>query len=184
VQFNVSQLLASSPGDERRYTFEEDERRYPELAGGVRGSVRLMRTDRAVLVMASIGAGARCTCSRCLTDFVQPVQFEVEEEFFPVMDVESGARLKTPDNGVFTIDSTHILDLGEATRQYAILNAPMKPLCREVCAGLCPSCGANRNLGDCGCVADTADPRWSKLASLKTELAESTGERQPTAKPR
>jgi len=42
----------------------------------------------------------------------------------------------------------------------------MAPLCMEDCAGLCPQCGANRNEGDCGCVAPR-DPRWANLDVLR-----------------
>jgi uncharacterized protein len=47
-----------------------------------------------------------------------------------------------------------------------VLELPMAPLCRDDCAGLCPQCGANRNEGDCGCVAPR-DPRWANLDVLR-----------------
>ena len=46
---------------------------------------------------------------------------------------------------------------------------PLKPLCREDCAGLCPQCGANLNEGPCGCEPDTEDDRWAALRELKLE---------------
>jgi uncharacterized protein len=48
--------------------------------------------------------------------------------------------------GAFTIDRNNILDLEEAVRQYSTLAIPMKPLCREDCPGLCPVCGAKREM--------------------------------------
>ncbi|MEA4815138.1 MAG: DUF177 domain-containing protein [Oscillospiraceae bacterium] len=38
-------------------------------------------------------------------------------------------------------------------------------LCSPDCKGLCPRCGANLNLGPCGCKKET-DSRWSALDSL------------------
>ena len=35
--------------------------------------------------------------------------------------------------------------------EHVLLSLPMKPLCDANCKGLCPSCGSNRNLTDCGC---------------------------------
>ena len=51
--------------------------------------------------------------------------------------------------------------------EFVELAMPVRILCSEDCAGLCPSCGANRNLvEECGCEPEI-DPRWSALAALK-----------------
>jgi len=93
---------------------------------------------------------------------------KVEEEYFPTVDVVSGAPLALPEEpGVFTISEQHILDLTEAIRQNAIVAIPMKPLCREDCAGICPKCGKDLNQGECGCPTEEVDPRWAKLLKLK-----------------
>jgi hypothetical protein len=44
---------------------------------------------------------------------------------------------------------------------------PVMPLCQEDCAGLCPTCGINRNTGTCDCTVDVSDPRWAALDTLK-----------------
>jgi len=62
------------------------------------------------------------------------------------------------------VDET--IDLGPLARDAVVLELPMAPLCREDCAGLCVQCGANRNEGDCGCVAPR-DPRWANLDVLR-----------------
>ena len=88
----------------------------------------------------------------------------------PTIDINTGAKLPEPDEtGSFTIDEHHILDLTEAIRQYRVMALPMKPLCREECAGLCPTCGKNLNTGPCDCPANEIDPRWAKLLKLKSE---------------
>jgi uncharacterized protein len=81
--------------------------------------------------------------------------------------VVSGISLPvSQEPGGFIIDEHHILDLTEAIRQYALLALPMKPLCQESCAGLCPSCGHNLNQGACNCPPEAGDPRWSELNEL------------------
>ena len=50
------------------------------------------------------------------------------------------------------------------------LNLPLKPLCREDCQGLCPTCGANRNRLKCGCRSEELDPRLAPLLELKKKL--------------
>jgi len=152
MQINVSQLLKASIGSIRNYEVSE----VVDIAGGesmVQGEVRLMRTDRSILVKGTLHTEVEVTCSRCLSLFSCPLALNIEEEYFPTADVVSGAWLPLPEEpGCFTIDAHHILDLTEAIRQYALLATPMKPLCGQDCAGLCPYCGHNLNQGPCDCL--------------------------------
>jgi uncharacterized protein len=91
-------------------------------------------------------------CSRCLTLFSYPLAFKIEEEFYPSVDIINGEPLSLPDDSTSSvIDERHILDLTEVIRQHILLAAPVKPLCRTDCAGLCPQCGANLNETTCHC---------------------------------
>jgi uncharacterized protein len=49
---------------------------------------------------------------------------------------------------------------------------PIKYLCSDSCAGICPGCGADLNEGACGCGGKDADPRWSPLKKLLKEKDE------------
>ncbi len=168
MQINVSQQLRSSIGSVRDYEVSA----IVDVAGDgngslVQGKVRLMRTDRGILVEGMLDTDVELTCSRCLGLFDCPLTLNVEEEYFPTMDVVSGLSLPLPEEiGCFTIDEHHVLDLTEAIRQCALLAIPMKPLCREDCTGLCPNCGHNLNQGPCNCPPRGADPRWSELSRL------------------
>lgn len=168
MQINVSQLLKEPIGSTRNYEVNETVDITGDGIGSqVQGEVMLTRTNRGILVQGTLHTEVEATCSRCLSLFSCPLIFNIEEEYFPVMDVLTGAPLSLPDEpGSFTIDERHVLDLTEALRQYALLAIPMKLLCREDCAGLCPSCGHNLNLGVCDCQSREADPRWSKLKKL------------------
>ena len=57
------------------------------------------------------------------------------------------------------------LDLDEAVTTAFVLAMDTKSLCSENCKGLCPKCGADLNLGPCGCRPEP-DPRWAALAQL------------------
>jgi uncharacterized protein len=46
--------------------------------------------------------------------------------------------------------------------EQVLLSLPMKPLCKPDCAGLCPTCGADRNAEPCQC-RPPADERWAGL---------------------
>lgn len=60
------------------------------------------------------------------------------------------------------------LDLRPVARELVLLDTPATPLCRPDCAGLCPTCGINRNEATCSCEGPPADPRWSALDQLKS----------------
>ena len=168
MQINVSQLLREPIGATRNYQVNE----VADIAGDgkgclVQGEAGLLRTQRSILVKCALNTDVELTCSRCLSQFRHPLTINFEEEYSPTVDVVSGVPLPLPEEaGTFTIDEHHVIDLTEATRQYTLLAIPMKPLCREECAGLCPNCGHNLNQGRCDCPAQSMDPRWSELTKL------------------
>jgi uncharacterized protein len=168
MQINVAQQLRSAIGTVREHDVDlvMDVTGYGN-EGRIQGKVTLTRTDRGILVKGVLNTEVELTCSRCLEPFRCPLTLNIEEEYFPTVDVVSGAPLPVPDEvGCFTIDENHELDLTEAVHQYALLAVPMKPLCRPDCAGLCPLCGQNLNLGECQCPPPEADPRWAKLKEI------------------
>ena len=57
------------------------------------------------------------------------------------------------------------VDAEEVARTAFILGMDSKFLCSEDCKGLCPTCGADLNLGPCGCRKEV-DPRLAVLAQL------------------
>ncbi|MFN0157446.1 MAG: YceD family protein [Bacteroidota bacterium] len=61
-----------------------------------------------------------------------------------------------------------ILDIAEDVRQTILLGIPLKLLCREQCAGLCPHCAKNLNEELCDCKDDVVDTRWEQLRKLRT----------------
>ena len=168
MRIDVGELLKAPTGDTRTYRLEDC-----DLAadGGrrfqVAGSAKLLRTTAGILVEAHLTVIARESCSRCLKEVDMPLAVEFEEEFLPTVDILTGAGLPPPDDpGALLIDAEQVLDLSEAVRQYRETALPMQPLCRPGCAGLCPTCGRDLNLGACSCPEEPADARWSALAEL------------------
>jgi len=136
LQINVSQLMKSPVGTTRKYEIDESNIGDDDLSA--RGEVTLLRTGRSILVTGKLDTDVDLTCARCLGEFHKPLVLNIEEEFFPMIDVTTGSPVTIPDDepGAFTIDQNNILDLTEAVRQYTILAMPMKPLCRDDCPGL------------------------------------------------
>ena len=168
MRINVSQLLKSPIGKTRDYKMNDIvDITDNGSSHAVQGEVRLMRTHRGILAKGLLKTETALACSRCLTSFSFPLSLNIEEEYIPAVDVVSGTPIPPPEEpGTFTIDKNHILDLTEAIRQYALLATPLKPLCRENCAGLCRNCGSNLNLKPCDCPPQEVDSRWSELTKL------------------
>jgi uncharacterized protein len=103
-----------------------------------------------------------------LGEFPDTSQLDIEEEFFPTVDPQSGRNSPYPEDTeeAALIDSNHNLDLASTINEYIITEQPMKPLCQPECLGLCQECGANQNQTSCECANGSIDPRWRALAGL------------------
>jgi uncharacterized protein len=95
-------------------------------------------------------------CRRCTAPVTGELRIAVRERF--------GDAPIAEDELYPIADGT--IDLGPLVRDAIVLELPMAPLCREDCQGLCPQCGADRNEGECDCVAPP-DPRWANLDVLR-----------------
>ena len=166
LQFNVAQLLHEPIGGIRVCLFDGQEVTVPDgQCHGLKGEVRFLRTDKGLLGEVTAEAGLKVSCCRCLSEMESQVTVSFKEEFFPTVDILTGAPLSVPPES-FAIDGRHILDLGAAIQEYVILNMPLKPLCRPGCRGICATCGKNLNLGSCQCSSARKDDRWASLESL------------------
>jgi uncharacterized protein len=178
MQFNVAQLLKEQTGQSRQYTLHEDIRTLdPEIVplSTLDGIARLIRTIDGVLATGKLHCSLELNCSRCLEPFSYPIQFALEEEFHPAIDIITGATLPRGDNddNATRIDDHHTLDLTEVIRQDLLLALPAHPVCRSKCLGLCPRCGKNLNEGPCDCKRDDIDPRLTVLKELLDEQDDS-----------
>ena len=102
-------------------------------------------------------------CRRCLGEASGHVSEEAHLIF-----AEAEAEGMEDDPDVYIVDErASELDLRPAIREQWLLNVPGYALCRDDCKGLCPTCGAELNLGDCGCASNSADPRWAALHKIR-----------------
>lgn len=96
------------------------------------------------------------TCRRCLREATGHLQLHVREIYE-----------RNPTEGeTYLLTGTEV-DLEPLVRDAVVLDLPLAPLCRDDCAGLCPTCGADRNEGDCGHSMTEPDPRWAALDELR-----------------
>jgi uncharacterized protein len=88
-------------------------------------------------------------CRRCLGDVRSDLEINVDAAIFST-DPELA---DDPDSYPLPERATHI-DIRDVAREELALAVPSRLLlCREDCAGLCPSCGADLNAGPCDCSA-------------------------------
>jgi uncharacterized protein len=108
------------------------------------------------------------SCSRCLEAFRIPFDGAIDVRFLPASELtaedEKEVEEEDLDTSYYRDDQ---IDLNELLREQFYLALPMKPLCREECAGLCSQCGTNLNTGACQCTSQWEDPRLSPLKGLK-----------------
>ncbi len=169
---NVATLAQEPIGHARRYRATREPVAVPEVGfeQSITGDVRLIRSERGVLVSASLDLQpVTLECARCLKAFQAPVHLEFDEEYVIARDATTGARIQAgPDE--FLVDGTWHLDLSEAVRQYEESALPIQAICRPGCRGLCPVCGQDLNEATCGCDTAAGSDRWSALASLAEQL--------------
>lgn len=101
-------------------------------------------------------------CMRCLEGAALETEVDAREV---AQDNTDDEELRSP----YVEDEQ--LDLGRWAHDAAVLTIPTQFLCREDCAGLCPTCGESLNDADpADHEHDTGiDPRWAKLKELKLD---------------
>jgi uncharacterized protein len=172
--FNVSHLLRQTVGVSvtDRIDVEEPLVLDDLATRRISGFVRLIRTNFGILAKGKLRAIIELECDHCLEPYIATVQADFSEEFLPVIDVSTGRPVQSErTEEAFLISPDHVVDLTEATRQHLLLAIPMHKVCMEECLGLCPVCGTNRNVSDCGCKQQEENP-FSAIAALLTDTIE------------
>jgi uncharacterized protein len=136
------------------------------------GSFHINKHGHQVLVRGTVVGDVKLRCARCLRDFDSHIQEDLNIELRPVFDLErSGHEVELIaddlDIDFFRGDS---FDLGHIVAEQIALLLPMKPLCREDCAGICSICGVNRSESPCDCMSGEIDDRWGALIKLKEQM--------------
>ncbi len=119
--------------------------------------VTLERVSDGIVVRGTVSAGWEAACSRCLVPVGGELALQVGE-LYERQPLEGETYLLADDD---------VLDLEPMIRDALLLELPAVPLCRSECAGLCPTCGVDRNLTGCSCADHEPDPRWAALRSLE-----------------
>ncbi|HKZ01862.1 MAG TPA: DUF177 domain-containing protein [Pyrinomonadaceae bacterium] len=130
-------------------------------------SGRISREARKIRVEGNMHARAKVECDRCLVPIELPVDSTFKLDYVTPAEYESihAHELAEEDLTLSVFDGVSI-DLDEIAREQVLLAVPAQTLCRTECKGLCVTCGADLNSGDCGCEVAKIDPRWAGLKEL------------------
>jgi uncharacterized protein len=111
------------------------------------------------------------TCDRCLETY----EFAVDTSLDLLFETESvqGWHLKEVECSAEDMDTIllaePVIDLDDILRQQLHLSLPVKRLCGDRCRGICPQCGANRNVESCSCDGANRVSPFAVLAQRKTK---------------
>ena len=123
-----------------------------------------------VLVHGRLRSRVPQICSRCLEAYEETVESAVDTRLVPAPAARGEERELGIDDLETDVYDHDQIDLNALLETETTLRLAMKPLCRDGCRGLCPTCGANRNAVSCTC-GPAADPRWSPLKNLADRLS-------------
>ncbi|WP_242832391.1 YceD family protein [Desulfosporosinus orientis] len=124
--------------------------------------LQVNNTNRAMLVKGRIQTELKATCGRCLEPFIYTLDLPYEDEW-AFRSLASEDLLET----ALLLDKDEI-DIKDRILEHIVLALPMKFICSVECQGLCPNCGANRNLTPCSCGEGVIDPRLAALAKWQS----------------
>ena len=97
-------------------------------------------------------------CDRCGKEFSREKVVPLDMLLADTLEQEDS------EDEIFLLNGNE-LDLDELVTTAFVLAMDTKNLCSEDCKGLCAKCGADLNLGPCGCRPEV-DPRLAALAQL------------------
>ncbi len=143
-----------------------------EVEGSCHLSLRVRKLGHGFHVRGRARATVVRTCGRCLERALQTVEPEFSMVYEPAGGTSQGIEsdVSSRDLGVTFFEGVE-LDLSPEIRQAVLLALPLKPLCRETCKGLCPTCGANLNDGPCACAPHADAPAATTLEGLAKKWA-------------
>ncbi len=139
---------------ERDFAAGELEVRHPDLdaSGPVHARAEARLAGQELRVHLQWSAAENLLCARCLQPLPSQYAGDAHLVYHPAGEWSPEHAMEIHDRDT-DIDFYQPpgLEFEDVLREQILLTLPMRVLCREDCAGLCPRCGHNRNAGPCGC---------------------------------
>lgn len=128
-------------------------------------TVRRMREN--VFIEGTVATTGEMPCCRCLETAHLEIRAPFKYTFAP-SPAETGEEMELSAEDLdFAFYEGEIIDLDSVILEQILLQIPIKPLCTELCRGLCPHCGVNLNTASCNCQGQVFDERLAALKKFK-----------------
>ena len=127
---------------------------------GITVTATLEKSGNQLHLAAKVETAGSFTCDRCVAPFEKRLTPSCDMHY--VTDATAGDRFDPSEVQVIS-PAYQVIDITDDVRQTLVLAVPLKLLCREDCAGLCPKCAKNLNEGRCECKDLIVEPRWEGL---------------------
>ena len=129
---------------------------------------------RGADLKAQLVASVPLTCSSCLETFSWSVRSAFALVVVRLAADDDVANVNAGDAHAEAVAAPEgKIGLEDLAKEQLYLSLPLKPICTPTCKGLCPTCGANRNLDDCGCASDDVDLRLAPLLPFRRKAQDS-----------
>jgi uncharacterized protein len=132
------------------------------------GTAELLRnTEGEIRIRGRLTVRMEAECDRCLEAASFPIDTTFDLFYEPAAASPVGEEIEI-EAGEIEIGfyEGQGLELESILREQVLLTLPMQRICRGDCKGICPVCGQNRNLVQCGCQLKPVDDRWAALRNL------------------
>ncbi len=106
----------------------------------------IVNNDNHLVIGINISMPVEVKCDRCLEKASYEYNFDYESEI-EKEEIEN-------------------FSLKRIVEEELYLNTPIQIICSKDCKGLCVSCGANLNKGECGCKAEPKSSPFDVLDSM------------------
>lgn len=135
----------------------------------IQGKLFISKSDKDFLITGNVDTAAKLDCSRCLEQFSFKTNLNISS-IIVIRKTKLDEQDTDQSESIYVVDTPEF-DPGELILQELFLEIPMKPLCDENCPGFCQICGQPHCQGHSSSEKKSDhDPRWSKLAEIKTKI--------------
>ena len=148
------------------FSGEDLEQSSPLKTAGV--AELLAHTGGEVRIQGRYSVTMQAQCDRCLKQAQFPLERSFDLFYRPMSVIARDEEVEI-DEGEAEIGfyENGGLELEDILREQILLALPMQRVCSDVCQGICPVCGKNRNETPCDCKIESADDRWGALRKLE-----------------
>ncbi len=139
------------------------------LSAPVSLDLKLAKSERDIFINGVINTELTLKCSRCLEEFDYPLDSRFKYTLCPADDEDIADDLGLSSEDLeFGFYHGDEIDIAPLILEQIIISIPLKPLCHNLCRGLCHRCAKDLNEGRCECSGqEVLNIGFSKLRDFK-----------------